>query len=362
MYLLFLDFEQAFDSVDRNFLWKVLQDRKVPAKIINLIKEAYNGYNCRVIHRNNVSDNFLVTTGVKQGCILSPILFTATLDYIMNKAISSRRGIQWGLEGRLEDLDYADDICLLSHNHADMQSKVDSIMEIAAKAGLRINISKSHVLRIGTQNNIPLHVNGKNFGEVEQVCYLGSILDKSGGTDADIAARISKASQSFGMLRHLWASKNLHLKTKLRIYNTNVKSILLYGSETWKQTRTTEHQLQTFVNKCLRSIMCYKWPDHISNQQLWNVTGQEPIITTITRRKWNWIAHTLRKPEQDVTRQALDWNPQGARRRGRPKHTWKRTVINEADSQNMSWKQIKVLSKNRVRFKAFLEALCSDRS
>jgi hypothetical protein len=58
--------------------------------------------------------------------------------------------------------------------------------------------------------------------------------------------------------------------------------------------------------------------------------NQQPIAIQIKRRKWRWIGHTLRKHTRSIEKLVLDWNPQGARRRGRPKKTWKRTIEEEA--------------------------------
>ena len=91
----------------------------------------------------------------------------------------------------------------------------------------------------------------------------------------------------------------------IRIFNTNVKSILLYGSETWTVTKIYTKKLQTFVNKCLRKIMKIRWPETIKNELLWNHTNQLPIDREIRKRKWGWIGHTLRKPSTNITRQAL---------------------------------------------------------
>ena len=68
----------------------------------------------------------------------------------------------------------------------------------------------------------------------------------------------------------------------------------------------------------------------ISNKNLWQRTKQEPVTQKITSRKWGWIGHTLRKVNTNVTRHALDWNPQGHRKRGRPKNTWRRDLTSEA--------------------------------
>ena len=63
-----------------------------------------------------------------------------------------------------------------------------------------------------------------------------------------------------------------------------------------------------------------------TNTVLWTRAKQEPMVIQIRRRKWRWIGHTLRKEPSNITRQALEWNPQGKRKRGRPKQTWRRSL------------------------------------
>ena len=116
------------------------------------------------------------------------------------------------------------------------------------------------------------------------------------------------------MLSKIWKSKLIKLKTKMRIFNSSVKSVLLYSSETWRITKHRVNKIQTFVNRCLRRIMNVKWSDKVSNNTLWNKTNQLPVEIEIKRRKWRWIGHTLRKPTTSITRQALTWNPQGKRK------------------------------------------------
>ena len=101
------------------------------------------------------------------------------------------------------------------------------------------------------------------------------------------------------------------MRTKIRLFQSNVKSVLLYGSETWSLKKTLSSKLQVFINTCLRQIMKIKWSDKVHNNILWKRTGQEPIDKEIGRRKWRWIGHTLRKPTSSITRHALQWNLQG---------------------------------------------------
>ena len=77
--------------------------------------------------------------------------------------------------------------------------------------------------------------------------------------------------------------------------------------------RIPTKKLQTFINKCLRKILNIRWPEVISNEDLWERSQQCRIEESIKRRKWKWSGHTLRKPENNITRSAFEWNPQGSR-------------------------------------------------
>ena len=124
-------------------------------------------------------------------------------------------------------------------------------------------------------------------------------------------------------LKNIWKSNVLLLKNKIRIFNTNVKAVLLYGAETWRTTVTATKRIQTFVNSCRRRIVGIWWPEIISNERLWVSTCQMPEEHEIRQRGWRWIGHSLRKP-----RQGLTWNPEGKRKSGRPRNgdaIWKQT-------------------------------------
>jgi hypothetical protein len=82
------------------------------------------------------------------------------------------------------------------------------------------------------------------------------------------------------------------------------------------------------------------------------------ISTQISRRKWNWIAHTLRKRHDTIEKEVLDWNPQGQWRRGKPKQTWRRSVHSEALGEGKSGGEVKQLARNRIRRRCFVDTLC----
>ena len=197
--------------------------------------------------------------------------------------------------------------------------------------------------------------------EVDSFTYLGSVVDKNGGTDADVRAQIGKARASFLQLKTVWKSNKLRTKTKIRIFNSNVKSVLLYGAETWRMTKATLNKIQTFINSCLRQILKIRWPEKLSNKTLWERTNQSLVEEDITRRRWGWLGHTLRKPATNITHQALTWNPQGKRNRGRPKNTWRRDLQKDVQATGMGWRQLVVTAQNRGRWRTVVDGLSSQR-
>ena len=144
-------------------------------------------------------------------------------------------------------------------------------------------------------------------------------MDTRGGTEADVKTRIGKASAVFHILRNVWKSRVIGKTTKIRLFNTNVKSVLLYGAETWRMNKTTLKRIQTFVNQCLQKILGIQWMDKVSNKDLWERTSQVQIEIDILKRRWRWLGHTLRKPNTNITRQALTWNPRASERGGNRK-------------------------------------------
>jgi hypothetical protein len=100
----------------------------------------------------------------------------------------------------------------------------------------------------------------------------------------------------------------------------------------------------------------------MSNEELWHKTSQEPITVEIKRRNWRWIGHTLRKPDGAIEKDALEWNPQGVRKRGRQKKTWRKTIEEEAMEVGKTWGEVKRLANNRTRRRSFTDALCPSGS
>ena len=156
----------------------------------------------------------------------------------------------------------------------------------------------------------------------------------------------------------MWKSSNIQGRTKVRIFNSNVLSVLLYGAEWWRITKADSHRLSVFQTSCLRKICKIYWPVRISNQKLLERTRQTTILTTIKRRRWKWFGHVSRKHLNDITRVSTTWTPDsGKRRRGRPKETWRRTILKEAKELGKSMEELQHLAKDRERWKFLVAAL-----
>ncbi|CAH8472212.1 unnamed protein product [Schistosoma guineensis] len=208
LYINFIDYEKAFDSMDRTTLWKLLRHYGVPQKIVNIIQNSYDGLHCKIVHGGQLTKLFEVKTGVRQGCLLSPFLFLLVIDWIMKTSTSEgKRGIQWTSQMQLDDLDFADDQALLSQTQQQMQEKTTSVAVASAALGINIHKGKSKNLRYNTACTNPITLDGEDLEDVKTFTYLGSIIDEHGGSDAYVKARIGKARAAYLQLEKIWNSK-----------------------------------------------------------------------------------------------------------------------------------------------------------
>ena len=356
----FIDLEKAFDSIHRDTLWRILLAYGCPEKIINIIKCFYNNFSCSVIHKKKLTDWFSVRSGVHQGCVLSPMLFLVAIDWIMRKTVGNkRRGIRWTLTSLLEDLDFADDVALVSSTRDQLQRKTSDLSLAANQLGLNISRKKTKTMQL-TETPLPVELENENLEEVEEFTYLGSIMSKSNATVKDITNRLQKAKSSFVQLNKIWRSPNISEKTKIKIYHSNVLSVLLYGAECWRVTQRDSQRLSGFHTSCLRKICRIYWPQKITNKELYQRTGQRDITMVIMQRRWRWLGHVIRKDRDSITRTALRWTPDsGRRKRGRPRETWRRTIEAEMRTAGKTWKELEKAAMDREQWKSLVSALCA---
>ena len=202
LYVTFVDFRKAFDSLNREMIWRILLHYGIPKALVDIIKEIYRGnMNC-VLDNGDTSDWFQVKTGVRQGCVMSGFIFIIVIDWVMRKTTDGRRtGIRWDLTKLLEDLDYADDIALLSSTHTQTQDKNNRLFEYAKNVGLLINTQKTQIMKINPHNQNPVNIDNKAIEETNDYIYLGSTIDKYGGAERDIKRSLGLARCAFASLK-----------------------------------------------------------------------------------------------------------------------------------------------------------------
>ena len=135
-----------------------------------------------------------VTTGIRQGCRLCLTLFLLAWDIVMNKVIRSRkRGIQWRMIERLDDVDFADDLCLLAQRWSDIKAKLKKLENEATEVGLKINEFETKEMRVSPSTNLVLTINGREKEGVKSLTYAGSIVTVNDGALEDVHSHTKKA-------------------------------------------------------------------------------------------------------------------------------------------------------------------------
>ena len=123
-------------------LWKIMKAFGIPDKLIRMVEIMYEDFECSVLDEGEQTRWFKITTGVKQGCVMSGFLFLLAVDWVMRRTTEGQRnGIRWNFTTTLEDLDFADDIVLLSSKHQQIQDKTNRLVDNAG-SGAEIECAK----------------------------------------------------------------------------------------------------------------------------------------------------------------------------------------------------------------------------
>lgn len=167
LYMCFVDLEKAFDRVPRAALWTVLEKIGCPTKFVNIVRQFHDGMTARVRHENDFTDQFPVTSGVKQGCVMAPTLFAIYFASVMNDAskncgdlielnvrtdksvfdLSRFKAKRKTQQLSLLEVLYADDVCLMASSTEHLQQYLEKLDQSCRKFGLVISVSKTQILK-----------------------------------------------------------------------------------------------------------------------------------------------------------------------------------------------------------------------
>ena len=157
IYFCFTDYAKAFDCVDHNKLWKILQEMGIPDHLTCLLRNLYAGQEATVRTGHGTMDWFKIGKGVCQGCILSPCLFNFYAEYIMRNARLDEAQVGIKIAGRnINNLRYADDTILMAESEEELKNLLMKVKEESGKVGLNLNIQKT-----------------KNNGKSDRLSFLG---------------------------------------------------------------------------------------------------------------------------------------------------------------------------------------------
>ena len=230
MYLHFVDIEKAFNSVHRESLWRIMRGYGIPDKLIRLAKALYDRFTCALIDEGEI---FPEVTGVKQGSCMSGFLFLLVIDWVTRKTVDRQRtGIRWDFTRLLEDIDYPDDLLLLSSRVDHMQEKTAGLEENAGRVGLKLNPQKCKWMKVDSWNSEGLRVRQRGGGS-GQFHLTGAQVTRDGGVTLDIKKRTALAYASCNRLNKIWRARGISRKTKATLFKMVVLSVFLYGCETW---------------------------------------------------------------------------------------------------------------------------------
>jgi hypothetical protein len=246
------------------------------------------------------------------------------LDYALREAISGKEeelGFQLAKRRSrrigpdiVTDLDFADDIALLSEEICQAQSLLSRVETAAGKVGLKMNAAKTKFMSFNQKEEPIIKTNDStHLGKVDDFKYLGAWMHSS---EKDIKTRKAAAWRACGRLSQLWKSKSLSRKLKERLFIATVESVLLYGCEAWTVTPKISKQLDGCYTRMLRSVFNIHWSQHMTNKELY---GDLPRVSNkIRERRVRFAGHCYRRSDEAAAK-TIHWIPKhGYRKPGRP--------------------------------------------
>jgi exonuclease III len=321
LYLLFIDLTKAFDTIDRQALWAILEKIGCPRHFVGLIRSFHDGMQVTVREGSEKSTPFEVTSGTKQGCVLAPTLFSIFFSLMLHVAfkdatdgvdIKSRfdRGLFNANSTHFEavskvtlltirELLFADDCALAACSEETLQQLCDCFATAARRFGLTISINKTEAMYQPAPGNLyvapVITIDGNPLKAVEHFKYLGSIVSNDASMDAEITARIAKATSAFGrLIKRLWTNRGVRLDTKISVYKATVLTSLMYGCETWTLNKQQINRLEKFHQSSLRKIARIRWFHKVTNYEVLSRCKIHSLQSMLEKAKLRWTGHVIR--------------------------------------------------------------------
>jgi len=359
----FIDFSKAYDSVLRGKLWDILKGYGIPDSFIFRVAGLHLSTAVQVRVGGVLGEEFLTRLGLRQGCVLAPVLFNLYLDAVMRKTPpitgvpvevvpnsqlivpnSSRLHASYAVV--VKEIRFADDIALFGQSQAELQNSLASLHRTCTPYNLNISTKKTKVMAVGLDISQlqPCTVGDSKVDFVDSFTYLGSDVFSDCNVHKEVFRRIGMALSSFSSMKSsLWKRREISVKTKLRIFNAIVLSRLLYGAETWALTEYDVHGLESFYLYCLRRILRISWMDRVGNEEVRNRCELPTFEAILRQRRLRWLGHVDRMADDRLPK-ALLWGRllHSKRKQGGPKKRWTDVCSQDLHALNMhlDWRSI----------------------
>ena len=253
VYMCFIDYKKAFDCVDHERLWVILKEMGVPVHLIVLLQTLYTKQEATIRTEFGETDTINIGKGVRQGCILSPLLFNIYAENTMREALADWDGVI-SIGGRMiTNLRYADDTTLIAETKNELIAIMERVKLASEKAGLYLNVGKTKVMMSEDQGEMV--VDGKHIEVVSHFIFLGSLITKDGFCEKEIRRRLAMGRSAMGGLTKIWKDRGITLRTKIRLVKALVFPIVLYGSESWTMRKLERNMIDAFELWCWRRLL-----------------------------------------------------------------------------------------------------------
>lgn len=291
LYAVFVDFRAAFDSVDREALFYKLYRTGVSSKIINTLRALYENNIAYVWDGNGISEGFPTTTGVKQGCILSALLFILFINDITDN-------IGCGIEingTRIPALMYADDIVFLAESVHSMQLMINRLETYCKTWNLSVNLEKTKIMifRDGGgrySRNETWTYQGVHIEVVREYKYLGVLITANLNMKKHLESKLSEAKRAVSSVWDRCIKNNLIThSSKQKIIRTAATSILLYGAQVWGYCSFAA--VEKFLYYSLKRI--FRLPSTTPNYMLHLETESTPLFLETLNMHFNYIVKVM---------------------------------------------------------------------
>jgi hypothetical protein len=253
----FIDFEKAFDRIDRNLLFAKLKKLGLNGNMLNCIKAIYSHCKCMVNINGHLTESFDSHFGVRQGDNLSPTLFNLFINDLVTEINNGSRGVACG-DTFVHCLLYADDLVVISDDENDLQKMLDILHSWCSRWKMKINADKSKIVHFRGLNQMHTEYVFKLGNEiiecVDKYKYLGVVLHYSLNYEMSSAVLAKSAGRALGSICTKFRKiKGLGFKTFTKMFHAGVTPILDYCSGIWGNGSHTK--IDTIQNRALRFFL-----------------------------------------------------------------------------------------------------------